>query len=190
MPSAEYDLRYLRAGLVMLEKYLLSNELYWPIGTHPPAGEPPYPRLTLSAMLLARRRVHARPLDADQRAALAEMEQQMDALRSNWRVAWGKKAVAEFRARLTLWRNFMEEYRDKPDANADRYGYEVGRRVQLHLLAPDAGDVPQSELELLNGLDKLLRAVFVPGDFTWEAELEPAFPKDPFWYLYGRLREQ
>ncbi|HEY5573072.1 MAG TPA: hypothetical protein VIK64_08690, partial [Anaerolineales bacterium] len=62
MPSAEYDLGYLRAAVAALEDYLMSNELYWPIGAASPAGEPDYPRLTLGGLLLAQKRAHARDL--------------------------------------------------------------------------------------------------------------------------------
>lgn len=46
MKSFEYDLRYIRAGLDVLEEYLLSDEVFWPIGVNPPVGDPEYPRLT------------------------------------------------------------------------------------------------------------------------------------------------
>ena len=54
MPSPEYDLRYLKAGIEQLESYLLSSDVYWSIGTRAPAGETPYPQLTIGGLLLAR----------------------------------------------------------------------------------------------------------------------------------------
>lgn len=67
MPSAEYDLGYLKAGISALENYLLSNDLYWPVGASSPSGEPAYPRLTLGGLLLAQKRAHARNLTPEQR---------------------------------------------------------------------------------------------------------------------------
>lgn len=189
MPSPEYDLGYLQAGIPELEKYLLSQELYWPLSAGPPAGEPAYPRLTLSGLLLAQARLHARPLTSQQRDELARLDEDMDDVRSRWRSAWGRKAAQDFSARLRLWRDFLEEYRENADSNHDRFTYEVSRRVMMHLLLPDADGLPQAEIDLLQGLDKLLRAVLVPGMFVWEAELEPGFPPDTYWYLYGELRK-
>lgn len=189
MPSAEYDLMYLEAGIKLLEDYLLSNEVYWSLGISPPRGEPSYPPLTLSGMELALLRVRAQPLNDNQQAQVARIAEQLDAARSRWRTAWGKKASDEFRARLTLWRNFLDEYRQDADANFDRYAYEVTRLVQLQLLEPDADILSPAETEMLNGMDKFLRAAFVPGNFVWDPVLQNSFPADPFWYLYGHLKQ-
>ncbi len=187
MPSAEYDLRYLQAGVPLLENYLLSPEIYWPIGVSSPAGEPPYPRLTLGGLLLAQARLHARQdLSTVQRAELASLDEQIDETRARWRVAWGQKAAHELQSRLKLWGNFLDEYRDNPEANIDRYTYEVQRRVMLHLLEPDAEAVPEVQFELWRGMDKMLRGVFVSGDFIWDPVYQPGFPADTYWYLYGK----
>jgi hypothetical protein len=141
-------------------------------------------------VLLAQARLHARSLDDSQRAELARLDEQLDDVRSRWQVAWEKKATAEFHARLNLWRDYLEEYRNNPSANLDRYDYEVQRRVMLQLLRPDASGVPLSEDSLLNGLDTMLRAVFVPGDFIWDKEMTAGFPRDAYWYLHGRPKEE
>lgn len=187
MPSFEYDFRYLQAGADQLEAYLLARELYWSIGVSAPKGEPPYPQLTPGGLLLARRRLQATAETPAQQTQLTRLERRLDALQAKWRSAWGNKARQDFSARLKLWRNFLEEYREKPTAHYDRYGYEVGRRVQLHLLAAEAIDLPVAEAQVLDGLDKLLKVFFKPGDFVWEPRLAVSFPPTPFWYLYGSL---
>jgi hypothetical protein len=190
MPTFAYDLRYLQAGVDQLEAYLLASELYWPIGVNPPRGQPPYPQLTPGGLLLARQRLGAIAETPAQQAELTRLEQRLEALQAHWRMAWGKKASHDFHARLKLWRNFLEEYREKPSAHYDRYAYEVTRRVQLHLLAPEAIDLPLAETQALEGLDQLLRAVFNSGAFVWDEHLAAGFPPAIFWYLYGRLRAE
>lgn len=190
MLTATYDLRYLQAGLDQLESYLLSNDLYRPIGIQAAYGETPYPQLTLGWLLLARLRAQATSQTPAERHNLESLSQQLDALRSHWRSAWGNKAQAEFRARLNLWRNFLEEYRKSPKSNYDRYAYEVNRRVLLELLAPEAGQLPDADLQALAGLDHGLQAILLPGPFIWEASLAPSFPQATFWYLYGNLPER
>lgn len=187
MPSAEYDLRYLRAGLDQLEKYLLSNDLYWPGNVSAPAGEPPYAQLTPGSLLLARQRLQATVQTEAEQVEAQELIERFNSVMMQWRTAWGKKCAADFHGRLRLWGDFLNEYRERPAANYDRYSYEVGRRAQLHLLRPQAVDLPDAELENLAGLDKLLKAVFVRGAFVWSDELLPAFPEGIFWFLYGRL---
>lgn len=187
MISAEYDLRYLRAGLDILEDYLKSDELYWSIGAQAPAGTPPYPQLTLGAMLLARERASARVISPAEQTELAQVSGRLDGIERKWRAAWEKKAGHEYRSRLTLWGNFLEDYRENRAANFDRYAYEVRRRVQLHLLDASARDLPPAEVGLLAKLDLILKAVWMPGDFIWSSELASAFPQPTYWYLYGHL---
>ena len=185
MPSVEYDLNYLRAGLLDLQGYLLSNEMYWPVGATSPSGEPPYPRVTLGNLLLAQSRLEGRRLTGEQKAEYERLKQRLESTRQEWRVAWEQKAQREYSARLNLWRDFLEEYRKKPAANIDRYPYEVSRRVLLQLLEPEAGTIPAEEAEMRSGLDGILKAVFMPGKFVWDEELKTSFAREPYWYLYG-----
>lgn len=188
MQILEYELGYLEAALDTLEDYLLSADLYWSIGDKPPKGETPYPSLTLGGVLLAQARARAHPGSESLKEQLAQVDEQIDALRGRWRSAWERKVGYEFHARLSLWRDFVEEYRKNPQANRDRYAYEVRRRVMLHLLGAEAGEVPPVERELLASLDLVLRVDIIPGGFVWEQELAPGFPKETYWYLYGKLK--
>jgi hypothetical protein len=187
MPSAEYDLWYMRDGIDQLENYLLSKDIYWPVGVAPPAGEAPYPQFTLGNLLLSQQRARATAQTPNQRAEFNRLNAEMGTIRTRWRVALAKKAEAEFHARLMLWRDFLEEYRKNPSANHDRYAYEVNRRVLLELLQREAYDLPADEIELLDGLDRLLKSLLASDGFIWEPELIPAFSVDRFWYLYGYL---
>lgn len=186
--SSEYDLSFVSAALPLLEDYLLSKDMYWSLAVKPPAGYPPYPQLTLGGLLLALARLRARQLSSDQSAGLIRLERELEQIRSRWRVAWEKKSQRDFSSRLKMWRDFLEEYRVNPENNYDRYAYEVRKRVMLHLLAGEAGNLPEAELEWLAGLDKLLRAVFVSGDFIWAKDLYGGFPPETYWYLYGQLK--
>jgi hypothetical protein len=138
MPSAAYDLEYLRAGLDVLEEYLLSKDIYWPLSASPPPGDPPYPRLTLGGLLLSRARARARELSGTltpaQEADLTRMSEQLEATRSRWRVAWEGKASREFHARLNLWRDFLENTA-KTRRKRRPLPHEV-QRVMLQLFPP------------------------------------------------------
>lgn len=190
MPDPQYDLIYLKAGLSGLNDYLHSDEVYWPLHAVSQSGQPPFPQLTLDGLLLAVARLQARTLPIQQEAQFQQLVSELEVVRGKRRVAWEKKATHNFRARLTLWRNFLVELRDDPEAHADRYSYEVTRRVQLALLSEDARQRPAAEDELLYMLDALLKALFVPGDFVWDSELAPGFPPSTYWYLYGHINPQ
>jgi hypothetical protein len=187
MPSVEYDLRFLRAALVDLEGYLFSQEIYWPIGLTPPRGDPPYPRLTMGSILLARQSLGARSMEPAQSVEMQDLLRRLDETRVKWRVAWGAKSARNFSARLTQWKNFIEDYRKQPENNHDRYAYEVRGRAMLQLLQPETTEITPGELELLAGLDMILEDYFTVGTFIWSLELTLSFPEFQFWYLYGRL---
>jgi hypothetical protein len=190
IPSVDYDFGFLRAAIPILENYLLSKDLYWSLADSSPRGEPAYPQLTIGNLLSFHARLKARNLTLDQQAELTRLENQLWVFVSKWRLAWEKKAGREFGARLKLWRDFLEEYRTDPENHADRYAYEVGRRVLLTLLQDQTSDIPAAERELLAGLDRLLEAIFVPGDFVWDDELASGFPQTLYWYLYGRVGDR
>ncbi len=190
MPSIEYDLRYIEAGLLDIEGYLLSKELYWPVGATAPSGEPPYPRLTLGNLLLALARLSACSLTGDQQAKVDRLKDKIESTKSRWATAWEQKAEREYQARLNLWRDYLEEYRRDPGNNVDRYTYESRRRAILHLLSQELKQIPPNQEEMLRGLDALLNAVLIPGDFIWERDLEPAFPVKTYWYLYGKPQKR
>lgn len=187
MPSIEYDLRYLRAALADLEAYLLSNELYWPMGARPPHGDPPYPRLTMGGILLSRQNLAKRVMDGAQGQEYASLSSHLDEMRLHWQTAWQAKAKRGFSSRLVQWSNFMEDYRKEPANNIDRYAYEVRGRVMLQLLGPESQEIPSTELDLVNALDRVLEASFRPGSFVWDPALLPSYPQTQFWYLYGTL---
>lgn len=192
--QVEYDLRYLKAGVEELEQYLLSSQLYWPVHVITPTGGTPYPRLTPGELLLAREKLRAYSLSAEYknevaspvRAEIDRLERDFETIRLKWRINWGKKSAQDFSARLFLWRNFLGEYRKVPDDQAPFFAYEVRSRVIMQLLEPEAVDIPVAELDMRKGLDTLLRAILLSGEFIWEAALEPGFSKAEYWYLYGQ----
>jgi len=187
MPTFAYDIRYLQAGGEVIENFLLSSETYWPIGVPAAPGETPYPQLTLGGLALATARASAKAGSTAERSELAGVTNKIEAARRKWRVAWGKKASQEVRSRLTQWRNFLEDYRENPGANYDRYPYEVFRRVVIQLLETDAEGLSEAEREMIQGLDGMLRARLKDCAFVWEPDLQPAFPKSVYWYCYGWL---
>jgi hypothetical protein len=190
MISCEYDLRFLRAGTAQLEKYLLAENIYWPLDVQALAGEPPYPQLTLGWLLLFRQRAKSACMKIDVSSELGRNSLEIEAIRKKWLTAWKTKARVEFHARLNLWRDFLEEYRINPRENYNRYGYEVNRLVCLHLLWAEADNIRESDIQMFNALDLFLRGRFIPGEFVWDEKIKPSFPATTYWFLYGFLARE
>jgi len=163
MSKLDQDLQYLDAGLRELQDYLLSKELYWTL-----SDSSSLPRLTLGGLLLARQRLGSR---ANSQAA------QIEAIRSKWRTAWDAKASHEVRARGDLWKNYLQDYRESPESNIGEYPQQVRNRAMLALLG-----------EKSDPFDEFVKSVFVSGDFIWEKECADKFPRDAFWFLFGKLK--
>lgn len=156
------DLMYLKAGIPLLEDYLLSTELYYPL-----TGE--LPRLTLGGILLALAR-------AGSRASKFAME--CSRVRAAGQTAWEAKSKRELLARERSWMDYLAEVREDLPAAARLYPHNVRCRAMLSLL-----DRPEHES------DSLLRGIFREGRFVWEPECAVNFPPGPFWYLYGSIKE-
>ena len=177
MKSQEKDRSYLEAGVPELGEYLLSNELYWPVS----ARGYDLPRMTIGSLLLAKTRLET--LGVRIEALVAKL----DAVRSKWQVAWETKAGREFRSRFGLWSNYLADYRHNPENNVDAYPHEVRYRVMLQLLL-DELTAPPPENEGLIQLDSVLRTSLSPGEFIWDVDLQSGFPREVYWYLYGKLK--
>jgi hypothetical protein len=187
MKSFEYDLRYLSAGLEILEKYLLSDEVFWPIHIIPPEGEPAYPKLTLDGLLMAQARLMGHKMYPDRKDQADPIITNLEFDRSKWRVAWEKKAGQCYFVRERMWRGFLQEYQDSPQENVDRYRYEVRLRVMLELLKSEFRLKDFVNIDSLPGLDKYLKGILVLTGFIWEPDVQGAFPEEVFWFLYGVL---
>lgn len=188
MASAEFDLGYLETAVELLQKYLLSDEIYWKMNASSPPGEPSYPSLTLGALLLSRKRIEIWPLSSSQEARKLRIQSAIDRVRMKWRTAWAIKSREEFRSRLDLWGNYLEELRKEPELNIDRYPYEVTRRVMLNLLSAEADTIPPAQAQMLVGLDLVLDGLMVPGDFIWDKVLADGFARSEYPYLYFHLK--
>ena len=167
------DLRFLNEALPQLQDYLLSGELYWPL-----SGS--LPRLTPGALLLVLTRIRV-----TQPGMAPKLQQQFEVTRTKWHTAWEKKVAREISNRLRLWSNFLADFANSQEQTADSYPAEVRGRAILQLLLPE---LPDSSLATaLVELDMALEAQLHPSEFLWDARLQVVFPKDDFWFLYGKF---
>ncbi|MBL7163337.1 MAG: hypothetical protein ISS57_12080 [Anaerolineales bacterium] len=185
--SIQYDLGYIQAAIEELQPYLLSDELYWSLSGHASPGDKAYPKLTLGGLLLALARSRARADSPKITGKADRLENRLETIRSQWQVAWDEKASWEFRSRLRQWGNYLNEVQRDPQEHAVYYPYEVSARVILELLKQQTEKLADSDVETLIKLDQRLRAQFITGSFMWDDDLSGGFPKDEFWFLWGRL---
>lgn len=187
----ENDLAFLRAALPELQDYILSKEIFRPLGQ--PVRMPnsvQIPQLTIGNLLLSQARLAAQSPAGEPSAEPTEIIQRIEQERNAWRANWAKKAASEYSSRLNLWNQYLRELRADHRAYAASYPTEVRHRAILRLLVAEMlGGIPQNEVEQLNLLDGILSGLTQPGPFVWEPGVESAFPSDSFWFLYIAVRK-
>ncbi|MBN1316842.1 MAG: hypothetical protein JXA42_15290 [Anaerolineales bacterium] len=187
--NLDYDLAVVEAMIAELENYLKSDVLYWQLS---PASQisPPPPMLTIGGCLFRIHRLQNLPemLMDDRKIRLQGVAAEYQEIVTNWAAHVVKKIQRETNARLNSWNWFVEDCNARKTSCIQYYPTEAELRTLIHLLLKEGdrfGEV-EKEKETLAGMDTRFRRWFQPGVFVWRAELEPAYPKSEFWWLYGK----
>ena len=186
MPSTNYDLGYLTAGEEVLEKYLLSKALFWPIHSSSPLGEPEFPQLTLGNLLLSQTRLRVKNLQPEESQECRILEESISQIHDKWQTAWERKLRWEYRSRLRQWQHYINDLFQEPESNIAYYSNEVRLRLLLDLIKADMRSEEGINLDTLNLLDAELQSVFHQDQFIWERELISGFDSEKYWYLWGK----
>ena len=184
----ERDLTVLEAMATEMDEYLRSDILFWPL------GDSSFPQLTLGGCLM---RQHL--LLALRQQLSDAYQQRLDAAVAQFEAALVEKVVAfegkahdEIRARLRQWNEYLKELRDPSLAAGDYYRSAVETRAMLAALLSKLESPPyQLDRRVLNELasfDRVLANYWEAGDFIWPEAWAEAYPRQPFWWLYGRPR--
>jgi len=182
MWDAESSLKSLEDAAEEIESYLLSKDVIWARSG----------RSSLSLGLISLNIRWLEPtLRTHDQARLQVAESKLAAVRDRWRVAWERKATAELRSRLNLWRGYLDDLQGRPGLGSS-YPQEVRNRAMAVDLLDAAGNQPEIKTltASLDAIDGRFREGFQPGAFVWEQVPESAFPSEPYWFLYGRPRSR
>ena len=189
MHSADYNLNLFETIIEELESFLLSNEVFWPLGGSPQKGQPPFPQLSMGQCQLTKKELEAveDELDPNQTLRWAKIRELAWMLRSKWTTAMAQKAMAEASQRLNLWRAYIVDVKESSVAS-DNFPYEVRHRVILDLLSEFTQLLDDDQIrDQLQSLDGILRGMLTgSSQFIWEEPLSRVYPEQEYWYLYRR----
>ena len=182
--SIDLDLTELKTMVDNLTPYIYEDELYGKVNL-------PAARLTPGAILLRLRRLQALrgQMSAAQAAQLDTIAVLYEATRKEWAVAFNKKLVHEAESRLRDVQTYLNECKDDPRLCASSYTPEALRRtiVAEIMSALPSTDANYARLTTNAKLaDSGLRRYVREDSFIWAETLRPAYPKEIFWWLYGR----
>ena len=185
-----HELEYLHHALEELERYLLSDELFWPVLARPSDGGS-FLKLTIGNLLLSFKELETlkegHKLSHMEEADLHQIEDQIETIRRTWPVAWEKKSNREFKSRFGQWAHVLNDLKKDFETQSPYYHTEVRLRVLLALLDEFTTDTEGFDLA---PLDAFLERMLAPGRFFWPPELERGFPQEEFWFLFGELKEK
>lgn len=193
MNSIEHNLSLGEAMLAEMEDYLTSSSLFWPLERRPPVGTPAYPRLTIGGLRLLLDELEAQRGDMDGLGLkrYSGLQAELRALQAERSVALESKCIKEAASRLNLWRAYVQDI-EASNIGEWQYRTEVRQRVMLARLMdlvhapPELGPLKDA----ISSLDRRLRPRFATGDFVWDENLMPIYPRTSFWYLYGKPKRK
>ena len=184
------DLVVLEAMAAEMDEYLRNDSLFWPL------GDSSLPRLTLAGFLLRQHRLVAlrEQLDQAERDRLDAAEKQFDTALVEKVVAFETRAHEDLRARLRQWNEYLKELRQASLAAGDYYASAVETRVMLAALLNKLEKPPYEldtqVLDELAAYDRVLANYWESGDFIWPETWTVAYPRQQYWWLYGRPRSR
>ena len=193
MLDAEHEMAYLREAVPLLKDYLLARDTAWQLPGVVGDGKQPYTMLTIGPLLFMLKRLKARKMATNELEELGKYEEQIFQEKIHNESAWKKKAGQDLGNRLRLWQATWDEYKKDQQAVVAAYPTAVAQRVMMQLLWEEiepAGLLAVPMQFAMEYLDANMRMLFQYGDFIWEEALQPAFPEETYWYLYGTMDEK
>lgn len=178
------DLTFARIAGEQMDDYVHAEVLFFPVGG---IGGMQMPALTIGTWLETAWRLGVAP----EQAGLADARAAITRIRARVPTLYEAKARREFKSRLESMSMWLEDLPPRKEPRPLTPGQHTGYLAQAHLrlkLELLREDVSQTQdlLARLRGWDDRLRAIFVPGPFLLEPEVEAAAtPKERFWFLFG-----
>jgi hypothetical protein len=189
--SLEQDLKEAQAMVDTLDTYVRGSELYGRVGGGGFFSGGRMPSLTVGALLMRLRRLNVfkNGMSPSQQHLLEEIESRHQAVAREWQMHYNEKMVREAHSRLDAMSRFFDECNDNPRACAGNYGPEALRRT----IAQEIARATEGTVVDTDGLDKKLRRVdsklrqfAQPAEFLWDPALQPAYPRETYWWLWSK----
>lgn len=187
--SADAKLAILESMVEHLDDYLDDERLFKTITAYPPDGER-LVKLTIGAMLDLIDELQSRDLAAIHEEKLTELKQRAGRIRQQRSGAYFEKVAHELKSYADSWRWFLQSCEDGEQRCVTEYPDEVSTRLRIERLLDEAGDRPETtdQRRRIEKLDRRLRDIWSPGDFVLRDAPADAYPRDAYWWLYGRPR--
>lgn len=181
-----HDLMIMEEMATNMAAYLDSDVIDWTI---PRAN---MPRLTIGGYLMRQRRLSAlrENLSVEDQARLDEAIKQFNDALEERVVRFEKRAHQELHMRIAEWIGILRDLKRRAAAEENYYAGIVDTRIVIKELLDKLQTPPykvkEGIQEELVTIDILLKNRFSEGDYVWDPIWEATYPRDEYWWLYGR----
>jgi hypothetical protein len=185
------DLSEARAMAQSLIPYVYEEQLYSKVGGGGVFSGGKMPALTIGALLLRLRRLHALrgQMSDSQRVALEAVEAEHKSVQKEWRVHYDGKLIREALSRLNSLEPYFEECKESMSLCANAYFPEALRRTivqEIVIVMDDLLIESDAVRKKVKAADSKLQRWVEPTPFIWAEMLQSVYPKADFWWLYQR----
>lgn len=180
------DLQIAEAMSAELEEYLLKNDLYRTIIVRIP-GHDQNLQMTGGDLLTRLHRLQSArdQLEPTWQERLDRVDQQARATIYSLRTRFHDRLQRELKARLDSLKWFLDDCSSEPARCRAEFPFEMRNRQRIEEILKELGaDAPADLASAVRGIDQRIRLITHATDFTWDAKLQTAFPRSPYWYLY------
>lgn len=194
--AVSQDLKEARAMVEALANYVRGTQLYGTVGTGGLFSGGRMPALTVGALLMRLRRLHALDvsgkLNESQQRELKVIDEKHAAVRKEWTFHYDQKMRKEVMSRLDAMKPFFEECAGNMKLCARVYGPEILRRTTVEelLIFMDEHNMDiTEERKKARAIDGQLRRYVTTTNFQWAHDLEPVYDRLKFWWMYAAPQE-
>ncbi len=181
----QVDLSVLRAMADELEAYLIDDELYRTLIVHTPTGDQSL-KMTIGDMLTRLHRLQRGGADAEGlEEEVAKIAAQIEQTSRELHTRMQERMVREIASRLNSLKWFLDDCEESQQRCRIEFPFEMRNRQRIEeLLSALDGEVDEALRQRIETVDEKIRQITKSADFLWDERLKPAFPRDPYWYLY------
>lgn len=181
------DVRALTAMIAHLTPYIYDTELFGALNDNN------LPRLTIGGILmrLHRLKLLSEALTSGQKSALEAASSKFAEVRQQWAVHYERKVSREILSRVGSLDQFASECAQNLAACADNYPAAMEKRVMSEHLHDELKALNLLSTEItgrLAALDNALNRCIEAGEFCWSPQVQAAYPREKFWFLYQTVR--
>ena len=181
------DLAVVAAEIDVLEDYIIKEEVYRTVITSTPGGDRNL-QMTGGDLLarLYRLQQQRDSLTDAQRNQLDALQASSDAIIKSLRTRFRGLAEREIKTRLNSIVWFLDDCASDQKRCRTEFPFEIRNRQRVEELLKefDAGGIDEKLATMLKSVDQRIRMSTRASEFVWDEQLQEAFPKSPYWYLY------